>query len=74
MKKTADLEVKIKRLVCHYGYRGLEYGSVFSSNWFYVANERIKTAVENARDELKEDEQGRVSALVNESLLPSKFR
>jgi hypothetical protein len=74
LKKPADLEVKIKRLVRHYGYSSLEYGPVFSSIWFYASSERIKMAVEDVRDELKENEQGRVSVLVNENMLPSKFR
>ena len=73
-KKAVDLEAKMVRLVRHFASGALGFESVFSAIWFYVASERLKTAVEEARDELKENEQGRVSVLVDKNILPSKFR
>lgn len=74
MKKSADLEAKMVRLVRHIASGALGFESVFSAIWFYVSSDQIKTAVEDARDELRKDEQGRVSVLVDKNILPSKFR
>ena len=74
MKKAADLEAKIVRLVRHFASGDQGFESVFSAIWFYVASEKMKTAVEDAREALMEKEQGRVSVLVDKNISPSKFR
>jgi hypothetical protein len=74
IKKAADLEAKMVRLVRHFASGAQGFESVFSAIWFYVASEKIKTAVEDAREALMEKEQGRVSVLVDKNILPSKFR
>ncbi len=74
VKKAPDLEAKLIRLVRHYAYIDLEYRPVFPAIWFYVASDRIKTAVEDAIEELQEQEKGRVSVVVDKNIVASTFR
>lgn len=73
-KKPDDVFEKLKRLTRHYDNVGYEYKPVFSGIWFYVPNERLKTLMEKAFEKLKEDEQRRVSVVIEDDLLSSRFQ
>jgi hypothetical protein len=73
-KKPAEIENKLVRLVRHYTSDGLGYRAAFPLIWFYVPNERIKELIEDGIEELKDDEQARVSVGVTDILIASRFR
>jgi hypothetical protein len=69
--KPAEWLKKLHELVSAYQEveSGLGYEDSFPKIWFYVPNEEMKEALEKVRLKLKEDEQERVSALVQDDLL-----
>jgi hypothetical protein len=75
-KKPADVEEKLIRLVrrSDYSPKGM-YAPVFPGIWFYVPNEKLKKLIESACEEvLTKEEQERVSVVVEEDILASRFR
>jgi hypothetical protein len=70
-KKPADLLDKLENLVRASGLdrSTLHYTSTFPVVWFYVPTENIKSLIESAAEKLNENEQGRVSAGVQDNLI-----
>jgi hypothetical protein len=62
---------KLRELVDAYQEKaaGLGYEDSFPCVWFYVPSEEMKDAMEKARLKLKEDDQDRVSSVVEDDLL-----
>lgn len=52
---------------------GLGYEDSFPKIWFYVPSEEMKDAFESARLKLKEDDQERVSVIVQDDLLMEEY-
>jgi hypothetical protein len=74
VKKPADLEQKLIRLVRHYVSTGLGYGPAFPTIWIYVPSEKLKAVVEDAIEALTDEEQNRVSVGIEKDLIASQFR
>jgi hypothetical protein len=70
-KKPADLLDKLENLVRASGLdrSTLHYTSTFPVVWFYVPTENLKSLIESAAEKLNENEQGRVSAGVQDNLI-----
>jgi hypothetical protein len=71
-KKPAELSQKLYRLV-DASYEDEFFGRIqqtFFKVWIYVPNEAIKTAVEEAREDLTEDDQARISVAITPQLIP----
>jgi hypothetical protein len=70
-KKPAELQRKLQALVSYLPFDEAvgNYRHFYSAVWFYVPDERIKRAVEAARDQLHQDWQKRITVAVKDSLL-----
>jgi hypothetical protein len=75
IKKPADLEAKLQRLVRQSSY-SLSGGHdhAFSSVWFYVPDEKGKEAIQTAARSLREDERKRVAIGREPNIVASRFR
>jgi len=71
IKKPDILLAKLNALVraYHFDVEIGNYAKQFPFIWFYVPNERIKRAVEQARKKLDEASQGRISVVIDADLL-----
>src|SRR6266704_5647930 len=73
-KKPADVFSKIARLVRRYESTGLAFEAAFPTIWFYVPSQQIKTLIEDAIADLRDDaERGRVSVAIEEDLWASRY-
>jgi hypothetical protein len=71
-KKPADLSQKLYRLV-DASYEDELFGRIqqtFFKVWIYVPNEAIQAAVEEAREDLTEGDQARISVAITPQLIP----
>lgn len=73
-KKPAEVEQKLIRLVRHYVNDALGFHTGFPTIWFYVPTERLKLLIEEAVENLKDDEQKRIGVGVSDVLVASRFR